>query len=308
LQRPPNFQLVADELATRFAFLRNRKSVAAFARTHFPLLAGPLKAPVKPRRRWQRARVGELWQHDSSIHQWWPSEDKQTLLLTLDDHSRRLLGATFVSTDTTWNHFEHFRRLFTLHGLPIALYTDGLALFGHQSTTGGHDPRSEFQRALTALGVTHLVAPSPEAKGKIERRFGTLQGRLTALLAHEKATTYAQAQAVLDREIARQNLAVCRSTGLSPEAACQKAEEENRSDLRPCPDPSLLDLHLALHLRRRSNTDNQIDFLGQSWPVAHCLRRSLTIIHHPRRQFWVVSEPPSSHQNRWPDILGRFSL
>src|SRR5260221_6457017 len=56
----------------------------------------------------------------------------------------------------------------------LALYTDGLALFGHQSSTDGRDPRSEFQRALTALGVTHRVAPSPQAKGKIERRFGTL--------------------------------------------------------------------------------------------------------------------------------------
>ena len=56
--------------------------------------------------------IGELWQHDSSIDQWWPATDKQTLLLTVDDHSRKLLGAVFVPTDTTWNHFEDFRRLF----------------------------------------------------------------------------------------------------------------------------------------------------------------------------------------------------
>ena len=48
------------------------------------------------------------------------------------------------------------------------------------------DPCSEFQRAFSALGVTHLVAPSPQAKGKIERRFGTLQQRLVALLAYER--------------------------------------------------------------------------------------------------------------------------
>ena len=129
LQRPPNYQLVADELATRFAFHRHRKSVAAYARRHFPLLVS-VPAPLpKPRRRWQRARVGELWQHDSSIHQWWPADDKQTLLLTVDDHSRKLLAGTFVPTDTTWHHFQHFRHAFTVHGLPVALYTDGLALF-----------------------------------------------------------------------------------------------------------------------------------------------------------------------------------
>jgi hypothetical protein len=165
LQRPPNFQLMADELASRFAFHRDRKSVAAYARRHFPQLVSASAPVPKPRRRWERARLGELWQHDSSIHQWWPAEEKQTLLLTVDDHSRKLMAAVFVPTDTTWHHFQHFRRAFTLHGLPLALYTDGLSLFGHESTADGRDPRSEFQRALTALGVSHLVAPSPQAKG-----------------------------------------------------------------------------------------------------------------------------------------------
>ena len=124
--------------------------------------------------------------------------------------------AIFVPTDTTWHHFQHFRRAFTLHGLPVALYTDGLALFGHVSTADGRDPRSEFQRALTALGVTHLVAPSPQAKGKIERRFGTFQKRFVTRLAYEKVTDYAPAQELLARELARQNRTVCRTTGLIP--------------------------------------------------------------------------------------------
>jgi hypothetical protein len=47
------------------------------------------------------------------------------------------------------------------------------------------------------LGVTHLVAPSPQAKGKIERRFGTLQQRLVALLAYEHVSDYTAAQVVL---------------------------------------------------------------------------------------------------------------
>jgi hypothetical protein len=308
LQRPPNYQLVADELATRFAFHRDRKSVAAYARRHFPLLVQAPPPIPKPRRRWQRARVGELWQHDSSIHQWWPAADKQTLLLTVDDHSRKLLAGTFVPTDTTWHHFQHFRRAFLAHGLPLALYTDGLALFGHESTADGRDPRSEFQRALTALGVTHLVAPSPQAKGKIERRFGTFQNRLLARLAYEQITAYAPAQELLNRELARQNRTVCRTTGLSPDDACALAQAEARTVGSACPDARLLDLHLALHLARRVNADHQIDFLGHSWPISATARKSVTIIHHPHSQFWVVSQPPQPPQNRWPDILGKFSL
>lgn len=308
LQRPPNYQLVADELATRFAFQRDRKSVAHYARRHFPLLVSAPAPIAKPRRRWERARLGELWQHDSSIHQWWPDEDKQTLLLTVDDHSRKLLDAVFVPTDTTWHHFQHFRRAFTIHGLPLAIYTDGLSLFGHDSTRDNLDPCSEFQRALTALTVSHLVAPSPQAKGKIERRFGTFQKRLVTILAYEKVSDYTGAQEILAGELARQNRTVCRTTGLSPDDACAKALEDQRTMMRPCPDPSLLDLHLALHLGRRVNADHQVDFLGRSWPISATSRRSVTLIHHPQTQFWVVSQAPKHCNNRWPIILGKFSL
>ena len=308
LQRPPNYQLVADELAARFAFQRDRKSVAAYARRHFPQLVQASPSIPKPRRRWERARLGELWQHDSSIHQWWPAADKQTLLLTLDDHSRKLLAGTFVPTDTTWHHFQHFRRSFIAHGLPLALYTDGLSLFGHDSTAEGRDPSSEFQRALTALGVAHLVAPSPQAKGKIERHFGTFQKRLGTLLAFEKISDYPHAQELLTAELARQNRTVCRTTGLSPDDACAKARHEQRSVLQACPDTSLLDLHLALHRRRRVNADQQIDFLGRSWPIAPTARQAVTLIYHPDAQFWVVDQPPIPPKNRWPTILGKYSL
>ncbi len=308
LQKPPNFQLVADELEIRLGFKRHRESVAAYARTHFPdLICQPEPRP-KARRRWERSRIDELWQHDSSIHQWWPAHEKQTLLLTVDDHSRKLLGAVFVPADTTWNHFEHFRRLFLRHHLPMVVYTDGLSLFGHDSMADDRDPCSEFQRAFSALGVTHLVAPSPQAKGKIERRFGTLQKRLVAILAYEKVSSHAAAQIVLDREIQRQNTTLCRTTGLSPNAAWEKALTEKRALTRPCPPATLLDLHLALHLKRRVNSDSQIDFLGRSWHIAPTKRSAITLIHHPLRQFWAVTQPPSPPLNNWPEILGKYSL
>jgi hypothetical protein len=151
------------------------------------------------------------------------------------------------------------------------------------------DPCSEFQRAFSALGVTHLVAPSPQAKGKIERRFGTLQKRLVAILAYEKVDCYAAAQIVLAREVERQNATVCRTTGLSPNAAWEKALAGNRTATRPCPPATLLDLHLALHLKRRVNTDNQIDFLE---PVINFLKEmSVLCIYTPALSWgWQQNE------------------
>jgi hypothetical protein len=169
-------------------------------------------------------------------------------------------------------------------------------------------PCSEFQRAFSALGVTHLVAPNPQAKGKIERRFGTLQKRLVAILAYEKVTSYAAAQSVLNREVHRQNATVCRTTSLIPNAAWENALAEKRTATRPCPPTTLLNLHLALHLKRRVNTDNQIDFWGRSWHISPTKRSRITLIHHPLRQFWAVTQAPTPPLNSWPDILGNYSL
>jgi hypothetical protein len=147
-----------------------------------------------------------------------------------------------------------------------------------------------------------------DAKGKIERRFGTLQKRPVAILAYEKVSSYAAAQIVLGREGQRQNATVCRTTGLSPNAAWEKARMEKRTATRPCPPATLLDLHLALHLKRRVNADSQIDFLGQSWLIAPTQQAAITLIHHPRRHFWAVAQPPKPPLNIWPEILGKYSL
>jgi hypothetical protein len=162
VQNPPNYQLVCDELVRLCGFTRARSTVESYVKSHFAHLVP--KPPRKNRvyRRFRRAKIGELWQHDISIHQWWPAPRKQTLLLTVDDHSGFNVAGRFVTSDTTWNHFLHFRQAFETHGIPEIVYTDGLSLFGPSSTDDRADPKSQFQRAFRALGVTHLVAPSPQ--------------------------------------------------------------------------------------------------------------------------------------------------
>src|SRR2546421_11552410 len=99
--QPLNFALLADKLERRFNFKRSRAAVPAYVRQQFPNRVPTLRPGPKPRRRWQCATIGELWQHDSSPHSWWPAEQYPTLILTLDDHSRKILGGTFVPSDTT---------------------------------------------------------------------------------------------------------------------------------------------------------------------------------------------------------------
>ena len=305
LQNPPNYQLVCDEMVRLHSFKRARSTLSDHVQKHFSHLVPPALHMPRIYRRFRRAHIGELWQHDSSIHQWWPAEDKQVLLLTLDDHSGLNLAGRFVQADTTWNHFCHFRQAFELWGIPEIIYTDGLSLFGPSSSDDYSDPRSEFQRALKALGIVHLVAPTPQAKGKIERRFGTFQRRLVILLAHAKAQNFDDANQVLQMEIDRQNRTHSRSTQSIPIDAWNSQIRRDSSRMRPAPASSLLDLHFSLRQQRRVNLDQTIDFNGQNYQITPTPKKYATVVLHPNHQFWVVQHPPTSI---WPPILGRFSL
>jgi len=304
LTTPPNYQLVADELERHHRFKRSRSAVEAFAKRHFPDLAA--KPAKKPRtyRRFRRANVGELWQHDSSIHQWWPADHKQILLLTVDDCSGLCVAGTFVEADTTWNHFTHFRAAFERHGLPEAVYTDALSLFGSSSRHDHEDPKSRFQRALRGLGVAHLVAPTPQAKGKIERRFHTFQNRMVTLLKHAGVTQWPQAEELLQVEIQRQNGKILRSTDKIPAEVWELQTLDGSARLHPA-NRSLLDLHLSLDTTRKVTLGHLIEFDGRDYEIAQTARKRVTLIFHPRQKLWVLEEKPDLV---WPTVLGHFTL
>lgn len=99
--KPSNYQLVADELLRLCQFRRARSTVEAYVKAHLPHLVATPPARPKGYRRFRRAHVGELWQHDSSLHQWWPAASKQTLVLSIDDCSGLCVAGSFVERDTT---------------------------------------------------------------------------------------------------------------------------------------------------------------------------------------------------------------
>ena len=63
--------------------------------------------------------------------------------------------------------------------------------------------------------------------------------------------------------------------------------------------------HFSLRGARRVPNDQTIDFQGQNYEIATTLRKSVSLVHHPNRKFWVVEHPP---KNVWPPILGTFNL
>src|SRR5207245_7952784 len=118
----------------------------------------------------------------------------------LDDATKRLLYAQLWPAETTAAVFGALHAVFTTWGLPIALYTDRAGWAFHAPEAGGPIDRtqlSQIGRALERLGVEHIGAYSPQARGRGERLNRTVQGRLVNELALAGITTLAAANAYL---------------------------------------------------------------------------------------------------------------
>ena len=238
IDEEPNYSFIRDEIKRRFAFSRSVSNIRNHVLKNMAhLLREPLARGPKPRRRWQRKGYGDLLQHDSSPHQWWPGDKLQILALTIDDATRSIVGGGFIEAETTFAHLDHVRKIFQTHGLPNDFYTDGLSLFGHESRKAGDtNTLSQFQRALGCLGVSHLVAKDPQSKGKIERQFDFWQKRLPALFRLEGVSNHAEANELLAVQIDwyEQNH-ICRTTGLTPSQAIEQNQRDGFACWRAAP-------------------------------------------------------------------------
>src|SRR5262245_56988535 len=166
------------------------------------LLAEGLWQPRRRReqhrsRRPRRACFGELVQMDTSIHNWTEGRGEEMVLIhMIDDATNRLLGR-FYDADTVMNHFDLLLRWLQAHGRPLALYTDRHSIFEPQGQAAC-DAETQFGRALRELDVELIRAHSPQAKGRVERSFGTAQDRVVKEMRLAKVKTIAQANALLD--------------------------------------------------------------------------------------------------------------
>jgi hypothetical protein len=137
-----------------------------------------LPSPHQPRRR--RDCLGELVQIDGSEHAWFEDRAaKCTLLAFVDDATSRLMHLRFVASESTFDYFRATRAYLERHGKPVAFYSDKHSIFRvNAKDAAGGDGATQFGRALTELNIDILCANSPQAKGRVERAFGTLQDRL----------------------------------------------------------------------------------------------------------------------------------
>jgi transposase InsO family protein len=230
------------------------------------LLNAGLRTKVKspPRHRSRRARMpraGLLVQMDSSEHQWL-DDSTLWLIATIDDATGEVPYALIVDSDSTENNMRVLKRMVEKKGIPAALYTDGASHFATQRhhsyrvNLKYHYAPKQIERALKELGVELIIAGSPQAKGRIERLFGTLQDRLLKELRLHEISTIKKANNYLHRTFLPKFNKKFSTTPKDPESAWRVLPKELN-----------LDSVFSIKEHRTVRADNTISYKNRTFQI-----------------------------------------
>lgn len=306
----PDYALYADELDRLYGFRRDRSNVRKYCESHFDKLLRrlfPIERVSEPKaRRWQRSRFGELVQHDSTpLHLWGPKDARQTIIISKDDATRNVLACRVCERETLVEHYAALEQMVAHVGVPEALYTDGFTMFGRE----GEDLKSRFGRVCRALGILHLVAPTPQAKGKIERDMRTFQHRLAIVFASQGVEDAEDGNEIAFDHYRHWNVNHRhRELGCTPHEARCRLSEEGRDATRPPPDFKVVRLYLSLRERRRVELCTRIEFQGRWWTISKTLRKTVVLAVRPhQKEFYVLEDDLDPTTRAIPRILARYS-
>jgi transposase len=132
------------------------------------------------RKRERRPLPGMMLHQDGSTHEWVPGQFWD-LIVTMDDATNQIYSVFFVEEEGTMSSFRALDDVISAKGLFCSLYADRASHYWHTPEAGGKvdkDNPTQVGRALNQLGIELIPAYSPEARGRSERMFGTLQNRL----------------------------------------------------------------------------------------------------------------------------------
>jgi hypothetical protein len=146
------------------------------------LVAMAARKGAHRKKRPRRPLAGMMLHQDGSPHRWVPGlEASVDLIVTMDDATSQIYSAFLVDQEGTMSSFQGLREVIAAHGLFCTLYTDRGSHYFDTPKAGAKVSKNSLTqvgRALAQLGIEHIAAYSPEARGRSERMFGTLQDRL----------------------------------------------------------------------------------------------------------------------------------
>jgi transposase len=265
-----------EHLVRDFGFGRGYTWTKTFLHGQGLLHAAPRRGAHR-RKRPRRPLPGMMLHQDGSRHAWLAGLPACDLIATLDDATSALYSAFLVEEEDTASTFRALLEVFGEHGLPLSLYTDrGSHYFLTPKAGGPVDRRQPTQvgRALAQLGVEHIAAYSPQARGRSERAFRTLQDRLPKELALAGITTVEAANRFI-REI---YLPAHNARFAEP------AEQEGTAFL-PVPGVDLAEV-LCIQEQRQVGNDNTVVFhrlrlqIPPSPLRAHFVKATVKVRHY----------------------------
>lgn len=158
-------------------------------------------------RKWRerKAHQGELVQMDGSHHDWFEGRAPWAVLMVMIDDATNRTYAQFFEAETTRAAYESFAAYVHRHGMPHALYVDRDSIYRCEregrveEELRGEAPQTNFQRAMKRLGVELILANSPQAKGRVERRNAVFQDRFVKAMRLANISSIKQANEYLDK-------------------------------------------------------------------------------------------------------------
>ncbi len=169
----------------------------------------------KPRthRQWRERKehCGEMVQMDGSHHDWFEGRRPKCVLMGYIDDATGRIFCRFYEYEGTIPAMDSFKRYIRAHGIPMSVYFDKHTTYKStaepsiEDEINGTEPLSEFGRALRELGVNLIHAHSPQAKGRVERMFKTLQDRLVKEMTMRGINTIEEANQYLKSYLSYHN-------------------------------------------------------------------------------------------------------
>lgn len=240
------------------------------------------------RKRPRRPMRGMLLHQDASRHAWLEGQPALDLVITLDDATSELLSAFLVPEETTRSSFRGLVEVALQHGLFMELYTDRGSHYFVTPAAGGKVSKTQLTqvgRALKQLGIGHVAAYSPEARGRCERAFRTLQDRLPKELALAGITTTEAANRYLREVYQGQHNARFAVPAEEPASAFVEVPEALWRDV------------LCLQEERTVGNDNCVHWRGRVLQIpptplrAHLVRAKVRVHEYPNGTLAVFKGP-----------------
>lgn len=257
--------LAAEKLAERHGLAVSAETLRGWLLakgvTHF-------RRRKRPHRAWRarKAHVGELVQLDGSHHDWLEGRGPRCVLMAYIDDASSRVCARFYEYEGTLPAMDSFQRYIRQYGIPLAVYADKHTTYQSPAPPtvdeqlAGVTPTSQFGRALGELAVELIPAHSPQAKGRVERLFKTVQDRLVKELRLAEVSTLEAANRFLESYLPIYN----RRFAVPPAQA---------ADLhRPRPTRRELDCMLCLKTIRCLRKDFTITYQGGLYQIHETIR------------------------------------